>query len=360
MPRIPTDIPWTATGKTIGAGRQAQVVEVKPSNPEVPSQTAVMKVLANTASAQALQRFYREIKAIGELDDPRIVTILDHSSQDTSDDFHFYVMPLYENTVLLDSIAWGDTGRFRARPKEALAFVAQCAEAVELVHSASIIHRDIKPSNILLDEESGSPVILDFGCCYMNEDGNAVTLVDEGVGTPNYMAPECEVGSDTNVEPSADVYSLGKLLWALLTGERAFARERPAFTNKRLQEVLPTAPDCWHAMEIIQHSIRREPSDRYKAAADMAADCNRIAREVVGILRPLETVARRCPACGGTDLVESNHTITKPFKVDVFCIIGNRVNNPDLVARLCKRCGHISLFDTRPVRTYEESLQGID
>ena len=78
-------------------------------------------------------------------------------------------MPVYENTVLLDSIAWGDAGHFRARPKELLEFIAQCAEAVALVHSADVIHRDIKPSNILLDQESGLPVILDFGCCYMNE-----------------------------------------------------------------------------------------------------------------------------------------------------------------------------------------------
>ncbi|MCH7849947.1 MAG: serine/threonine protein kinase [Planctomycetes bacterium] len=360
MPSIPTTLPWTATGKTIGAGRQAQVVEVKPSNSEVPSQTAVMKVLSNTGSAQALKRFYREIKAIGEIDDPRIVRILDHSLQDNSDDFHFYVMPVYENTVLLDSIAWGDAGHFRARPKELLEFIAQCAEAVALVHSADVIHRDIKPSNILLDQESGLPVILDFGCCYMNEEGNAVTLIDEGVGTPNYMAPESEIGSDTKVERAADVYSLGKLLWALLTGERAFARERPAFTNKQLKNVLPNDPDCWHAMEIVRRSIRRMPLDRYHNAAEMAEHCNHIARQVVGILRPLETVARRCPACGGTDLIESNHRITEPLNIDMFCIIGNAANNPELVGRFCKRCGYISIFDTRPVKMYEKSLEGID
>lgn len=359
MPSIPTDIPWTATGNTIGAGRQSQVIEVKPSKPNAASQMGAMKVLANKGSKQALQRFYREIKAIGDLDDPRIVKIIDYSSPDNSDDFHYYVMPKYENTVVLDSIAWGDTGFFRAKPRETLAFIAECAEAMELVHSTHVIHRDIKPSNILLDKKSGIPVILDFGCCYMNEDGNPVTLVDEGVGTPNYMAPECEVGSDVNIEPTADLYSLGKLLWALLTGERAFARERPAFTNKQLHKVLTNTPDCWHAMEIIRRSIRRNPNDRYKSATDMAADCNRIAREV-GIVLPLETVARRCPACGGSELVESNHVITEPYKVDIFCIIGNPANNPDVVGRLCKRCGYISIFDTRPIKKYEKAFERIE
>ena len=360
MPSIPTEIPWTATGNTIGAGRQSQVVEVKPSNTKITSHAAAMKVLSNKGSGQAIQRFYREIRAIRDLDDPRIVKILDHSSQDNSDNFHFYVMPKYENAVLLDSVAWGDKGFFRARPKEALTFIAECAEAMELVHSTDVIHRDINPSNILLDNKSGLPVILDFGCCYMSEDGNPVTLVDEGVGTPNYMAPECEVGSEVNIEATADIYSLGKLLWALLTGERAFARERPAFSNKQLQKVLPNVPDSLHAMEIFQRSIRHKPSNRYKTAADMAANCKRIAREVVGIVRPLEMVALRCPACGGSELVESNHTITEPFKLDVFCIIGNPANNPNVVGRFCKRCGYISIFDTRPMKKYEKLLEGIE
>jgi serine/threonine protein kinase len=98
-------------------------------------------------------------------------------------------------------------------------------------HDAGVIHRDLKPDNVLV-RTGGSPLIIDFGCCLLLDDGGVATLTDEGVGARNFMAPECEAGVEGDSSPRSDLYSLGKILWCMMSGEgRSRARSLHSRTN---------------------------------------------------------------------------------------------------------------------------------
>jgi hypothetical protein len=100
---------------------------------------------------------------------------------------------------------------------------------------------------------------------------------------------------------------LGKVLWTLVTGQKAFAREQPAFTGKNLSQVLADTPECWHLTSVFEKSIRRHTNQRYKNAAEMAHDCRRIATRIMGRFPPLELVEKLCPACGHEAVEHDGH-----------------------------------------------------
>ena len=249
MPRIPESVPWQATGATLGEGGQSHIQEVKPreGSPFLPGLYA-MKIPRNVGSAQARQRFIREVGAIRQINHERVVKILDFSKEG---DFLFYVMPKYDGYQNLGRLAYTKESPFLKRPAECLEFIAKICEALQVAHDKKIVHRDIRPDNILVHVDALEPVLLDFGCCQVDGD-ESITLLDEGVGTKDYMAPECEPGSGSDPTASADIYSLGKVLWSIVTGRKAFARERPAFTNMNLSKVLPDHPECWHLTSVFE------------------------------------------------------------------------------------------------------------
>ncbi len=295
MAKIPKEVPWNSTGNTLGSGGQARIDEVNPETPEdFPFGLYAMKILNNVSSTQAKKRFIQEIEAINSINDPRIVSIDDHSEADSS--FQYYVMPRYGAEKLSD-IIYKQESPFLKNPRRCLGFIADCAEALHACHEKQVIHRDIKPENILMHKKSFSPIIIDFGCCQIDND-NRITLTNEGVGTPDYMAPECEAGSIDEVSYKADIYSLGKLLWTLITGKRVFAREKPAFNSQNLNRILSDNPDCWHLTLIFEQSIRNNSSDRYSTCFTMANHCRSLARNFIGKYPPLERVSITCPACG--------------------------------------------------------------
>jgi serine/threonine protein kinase len=108
-----------------------------------------------------------------------------------------------------------------------LSMFSKICHAVGYPHSNKprIIHRDLKPKNIFLREDRRSPVVGDFGICYIDDDGTRITLFDEAVGARRYTAPELEDGRADDVTPAADVYSLGKILYWLMAGH-VFDREK--------------------------------------------------------------------------------------------------------------------------------------
>jgi serine/threonine protein kinase len=176
------------------------------------------------ATPEEIHRFVLEAQAAAQLDHPGIVPVFDvgeHAGE------YYYVMGLVEGGSL--------ARRIRERPlppRDAAAVVQRVAEAVEYAHRHGIIHRDLKPGNILLDAD-GQPKVSDFGLAKIVHDDSHLTLTGQVLGTPAYMPPEQAAGKSPEVGPAADIYSLGAILYCLLTGRPPFQAALPGRQQRR-------------------------------------------------------------------------------------------------------------------------------
>ncbi len=210
-----------------------------------------------------LKRFEREAKALARLTHPNIVGVIDYGEHEGAP---YLVMPYLPGGTLKQRlgkpIPW----------QEAVHILLPIAQALEYAHEHNIIHRDIKPSNILLTEK-GQPMLSDFGIAKILESDDAQTLTGTGVGvgTPEYMAPEQWTGG---AGPQSDLYSLGVVLYELITGRKPYTADTPAAVLlKQASEPLPRlgqfVRDLPEAIEkVLLKALARKPEDRY---ADMAA-----------------------------------------------------------------------------------------
>ncbi len=247
--KIPKESRWEATGDALGEGGQAQVVLVKDKTEEFDGVWAI-KILKRRQSSQAYERFSREISAIKKLQHPNIIQIVDHSTPDA--EFQFYVMEHIEGAKTLEKIMVSENNPFLGDALRSLDLYEQiCSALIEYGHSnPKIVHRDLSPANILIKVD-GSIKIIDFGLCQI-EGHETITLLDEGVGSVNYMAPECESGANEIVSAGADLYSAGKILWSAITGKKAFSREKLVFSGKTMTEIFPESPETWHLHHIFE------------------------------------------------------------------------------------------------------------
>ena len=232
---------------------------------------ALKMVLAGAHSSdRSRQRFLREAEASAKLQHPNIVRVYDLGEQDGQP---FFAMDFIEGTDLQNADPMD--------PREAAQVMLKLAEAAHYAHEQGIVHRDIKPANILIDK-NGEPRITDFGLAkLLSDDSNSLTADDQLLGTAAYMPPEQARGDSRHVGPAADIYSLGAVLYYLLTGGAPFTGDSILEILKKVENDEPVAPrrsgkSIPKDLETIcLKCLEKNTSHRYKSATDLADDLNR-------------------------------------------------------------------------------------
>ena len=232
---------------------------------------ALKRILSYHADSQeTLARFRRESQAAASLDHPNILPIYEVSECD--DGLPFFSMKFAGGGSLLDAAP-----ALRGEPRRAVALVAKVARAVQCAHGQGILHRDLKPGNILLDGR-GEPLVSDFGLAKWLDTSSHLTRTLTIFGTPGYIAPEQVNGSAGKLGPASDVYSLGAILFDLLTGRPPFLGEHALkviqqASEKPAPKLRTLVPGLDRDLETIcAKCLEREPGARYRSAG---ASCRR-------------------------------------------------------------------------------------
>jgi WD40 repeat protein/tRNA A-37 threonylcarbamoyl transferase component Bud32 len=233
---------------------------------------ALKMILAGNLAGEAeIQRFYLEAEAAANLDHPSIVPIFEVGQHEGQ---HYFSMGFVEGQSLAQRVAEGPLP-----PREAATLMVQIAEAVQYAHEKEVIHRDLKPGNVLLDAH-GHPKLTDFGLAKKLRSDSALTASGQIMGTPSYMPPE-QAQARADIGPLADVYSLGAILFCLLTGRPPFQAANVIETLKQVLEQDPPAPRTLNAAipldleTITLKCLRKEPHRRYSSARELAEDLRR-------------------------------------------------------------------------------------
>ena len=257
-------------------GRGGMGVVYKARQKKLDRTVAIKMILAgHLGSPEHLRRFQQEAKATARLQHPRIVHIHEIGEHDGR---HFFAMEYVDGISLAKRIAQGPI-----EVEEAVSLLTTVADAVDHLHEQGIVHRDLKPSNILLDRR-GRPHVGDFGLAKVFQADSTSTATGVITGTPSYMSPEQAAGHNAQVGPASDIYSLGAILYEMLTGRPPFLEDNPLDTLMQVlsrEPVLPRTinPKIPRPLQLIcLKCLAKSPQQRYSSARGLAEDLRRFAR----------------------------------------------------------------------------------
>jgi basic membrane protein A len=232
---------------------------------------------------RVLKRFDREAKSLAKLTHPNIVSIIDYGDYEGSP---YLVMPYLQGGTLKEMLG-------QPMPyQKAAALLAPIADALGYAHQKGIVHRDVKPGNILVTE-GGLPMLTDFGIARLleNEETQTLTGTGVGVGTPEYMSPEQGLGRE--VDGRTDIYSLGVVLYEIVTGRKPYSADTPmAVVLKQSTEPLPRPSAFVHDLpekveKLLFKALAKRPEDRYQSMGEFdIALCGLNELQVIPTIQP--------------------------------------------------------------------------
>lgn len=221
-------------------------------------------------------RFRREAQNAAALNHPAIVAVYDTGEAETPTGPLPYIVMEYVDGVTLRDIVHNDGPM---EPKRAIEVIADACQALNFSHQHGIIHRDVKPANIMISK-TGAVKVMDFGIARALADASSVTQTAAVIGTAQYLSPEQASGN--SVDARSDVYSLGCVLYEILTGEPPFVGDSPvavAYQHVREDPVPPSErnPNVPPELDaVVLKALAKNPDNRYQTAAEMRADLVRV------------------------------------------------------------------------------------
>ena len=222
-------------------------------------------------------RFRREAQNAAALNHPAIVAVYDTGEAATSSGPLPYIVMEYVDGVTLRDIVHNDGPM---PPRRALEVISDACQALNFSHQHGIVHRDVKPANIMISK-SGAVKVMDFGIARaLADSGNSVTRTAAVIGTAQYLSPEQARGE--SVDPRSDVYSLGCVLYEIITGVPPFVGDSPVAVAYQHVREDPVPPSQRHAGispgldAVVLKALAKNPDNRYQTAAEMRADLVRV------------------------------------------------------------------------------------
>lgn len=290
----------------LGEGGMAAVY--KAYQPSMERHVAV-KVLPRhmSTSEEFVNRFRREAKLLAQLQHPHILPVFDYGE---ADGYPYIVMPFINSGTLADLLR-----KQQLSLPEVRRIMTQLGDALGYAHARGMIHRDIKSSNVLIDER-GNCLLTDFGLARMSESATQITSSGAVMGTPAYMSPE--QGTGANIDHRSDLYSLGVILYEMVTGRVPYTAETPiAIVFKHIQDPLPSVrklnPNLPEAVELVLLKLlAKNPTDRYQKAEDFVQAIQKAIPEVDISYDPSATQIAPAPTRNFQPDLSENTVIASP------------------------------------------------
>ena len=261
--------------KLVGSGGMSNVFR---AHDRLLERTVALKILHEqyTRDEDYVERFRREARAVAQLAHPNIVTVIDRGEQDGRQ----YIVFEYIDGENLKEL----TSRGPLEPQDAIQLALQVARALSFAHERGLVHRDVKPQNVLLNDD-GQAKVTDFGIA-RSLDVHGVTQTGTVLGTSDYIAPEQARGQ--KVDPKTDIYSLGAVLYELLTGEVPYSGDNfvavaMRHVNEPPPSVLDRRPDCPLRLDLaIQRAMAKDPEERYASMDEFCTELEACLNELNG------------------------------------------------------------------------------
>jgi len=281
------EVPGYAIEAELGRGGMGVVYRAR--HLKLNRTVALKMILAGGhAGAAELARFRTEAEAIARLQHPHIVQIYEVGE---SGGHPYCALEFVDGGSLADKLAQGPLAL-----KECARLVEALSRAMQLAHSRNVVHRDLKPANILMSAD-GTPKVTDFGLARHLDSDSGQTHAGAVMGTPSYMAPEQASGRTHEAGPAADVYALGAILYACLTGKPPFKGSTVGHTLDLVRTQEPVHPSQLRKVPpdletICLKCLRKEPEKRYASAEALAEDLRRYQANEPVLARPVGRLER--------------------------------------------------------------------